>query len=346
MTLLKKLGEYGKKTITRAELEEYAGNIPDEELYCEIDICVKKGYLRPVISSRTNGNNLFPIHDKYKVILPEKDYSGVLENIKSLHPLLINNDYLLSKPDLYLKYKSFFELINSWLFNNANKSVIEISRKERAFEIFNEEKALDNKSFWQLLNSVGINKTILKFYDTPEYCFNDYIPRKKDNLNLIICENKDIWFNLRKLMFEEGINYFCGLNFDGVIYGNGNKISKESALTEYTRFLGYGFDSVKYYYWGDIDREGFEIFNRAVNENQSVSVSLFIEAYKLMLDLAENRIIPDSDDNRSHNMDFNLIYELFDTDHALELKKYIDANKRLPQEIVSYAQLKKVVEKI
>ena len=346
MTLLKKLGEYRKKTITRAELEEYTGKIPDEELYSEIDICVKKGYLQPVISSRTNGNNLFPIHDKYKVILPKKDYSGVIEDIKSLHPLLINNDYLLSKPDLYLKYKSFFACINSWLFNNSNKSVIEISRKERAFEIFNEEKTLDNKSFWQLLNSIGINKTILKFYDTPEYCFNDYIPRKKDNLNLIICENKDIWFNLRKLMFEEGINCFCGLNFDGVIYGNGNKISKESALTEYTRFLGYDFDSVRYYYWGDIDKEGFEIFNRVVNENQRISITLFIEAYKLMLDLAENRIIPDSDDNRSHNLNYNFIYELFDADYASELKKYIEANKRLPQEIVSYAQLKKVVEKI
>ena len=45
MTLLKKLGEYRKKTITRAELEEYTGKIPDEELYSEIDICVKKAFI-------------------------------------------------------------------------------------------------------------------------------------------------------------------------------------------------------------------------------------------------------------------------------------------------------------
>lgn len=345
MSLLKKLGEYKRKTITRAELSEYSGCFSDEELYKEIVRCIELGVLQPVMSSKTNGNNIYPIYDKYRVILQEQDYAEALTDIKKLHPLLINNGYLLNKPDAYLKYKELLECLNTWLFCNLNKSIIEISRKERSFEIFGEEKALDDKSFWQLLNRIGINENTLKFYDTPEYCFNDYIPSKREKLNLIICENKDIWFNLRKMMFEDGINRFCGVDFDGVIYGNGNKISNKSALTEYTRFLGYDFDSVKYYYWGDIDKEGFEIYNRVASENRSISISLLIEAYKLMIDLAEGKKIPDSQDNRSHSLDFNLIYKLFDEEYASRLKKYVEGNKRLPQEIVSYLQLKKVVEK-
>ena len=345
MTLLNKILEYKKKTVTRRELADYLNCFSEEELYCEIQKCVTAGILIPVISAKTNGNIAFPIYDKYRVILPDKDYSECLSAIKVLHPLLIKNGYLKNKPEIYEKYKSSIDCLNSWFFSELEETVIKVSRKERSFEIFSEEKALDNKTFWQLLNNLGIDETTLNFYDTPEYCFNDYIPIKKEKLNLIICENKDIWFNLRKLMFEENINLVAGLHFDGVIYGNGNKISNKAALTEYTRFLGYDFDSVKYFYWGDIDREGFEIYNRVVKENQKVNISLFVEAYKLMIDLSENRQIPDSGDNREHYLDFNSIYKLFDKDYSLKLQEFIKANKCLPQEIVSYAQLKKVTKK-
>ena len=73
-----------------------------------------------------------------------------------------------------------------------------VSRKERSFEIFEQEKILDDSSIKSLIKSLGITQDDLCFYDTPEYCFHDYIPQKKNNMVLLICENKDIWFNIRR----------------------------------------------------------------------------------------------------------------------------------------------------
>ncbi len=76
----------------------------------------------------------------------------------------------------------------------------------------------------------------LGFYNTPEYCFHDYIPERKNSMVLLICENKDIWFNIRRCMFEDNYKSLFGVPIDGVVFGNGNEVTKkQGALTEYIR---------------------------------------------------------------------------------------------------------------
>ena len=55
-----------------------------------------------------------------------------------------------------------------------------------------DEKALDNHL--RLLRSIGVSGEDLYYYETPEQCFSDYIPLRKSKMTLLICENKDIWF--------------------------------------------------------------------------------------------------------------------------------------------------------
>ena len=46
-------------------------------------------------------------------------------------------------------------------------------------------------------------------------------------------------FNIRRCMFEDGYNSLFGTKIDGVVYGNGNKVSqKQGALSEYVKFMG------------------------------------------------------------------------------------------------------------
>jgi hypothetical protein len=259
-----------------------------------------------------------------------------LKDISALHPLLQSNGYLQSKPEEYKKYRLQLQKLDRYLFYRSENE-ISISRKERSFEIFDEEKTLDDKTFCALLERSGITADSLAFYDTPEYCFNDYIPDRKAQMTLLICENKDIWFNIRRMMFENNATNIFDIHIDGVVYGCGNKVSGMDALTSYTEFIG---SEVKYLYWGDIDRAGLNIYLSAVRANPNINIKLFVRAYEEMLRLAQTKNIPDSDDERNRIEDYSQIFGLVDQNLRTLFEQSIQNNKRIPQEIITYAFLK------
>lgn len=338
MKLFDTLSKYNKKTITKSELEELVKTHSDEVLFELIQECVKQGLISPISSSKTNGNKSFPIHLKYKIIRQENTHEKELEEISKLHPILQKTGYLQKKPAEYEKHKDFLLSLNQYLFLDRRNALL-VSRKERSFEIFGEEKALDDRNQFAFLSRLGITSETLLFYDTPEYCFNDYIPEKKSNMTLLICENKDIWFNIRRMMFENNAKFIFDVQIDGVVFGSGNRVCEKAALCSYTRFFG-GSD-VTYLYWGDIDREGLNIYLRLVRSNPNIPIRLFLPGYQKMLHEAVKTKIPLSEDKRKQIDDYSIIYHLFSEDDQRSLKFYIDANKRIPQEIVSYAVLQK-----
>lgn len=292
--------------------------------------------LSPVKSAETNGNRLYPVYLKYKVLLPQDTYEAEAEEINSLHPQLQNNGYLRTKPEEYKKYRFLLQKLDRYLFSSVENK-ISISRKERSFEIFDEEKALDDKTFCALLERIGITQNVLAFYDTPEYCFNDYIPDRKAQMTLLICENKDIWFNIRRMMFENNARNIFDTHIDGVIYGCGNKVSGLGALTTYTKFIG---SDVKYIYWGDIDRAGLNIYLSTVRANPDIDIKLFVKGYETMLHLAQTKNIPDSADEHNRIDDYSQIFNLIDPNLRTLFEQSIQENKRIPQEIITYAFLK------
>ena len=187
-----------------------------------------------------------------------------------------------------------------------------------------------------MLERIGITADTLAFYDTPEYCFNDYIPDRKAQMTLLICENKDIWFNIRRMMFENNATNIFDTHIDGVVYGCGNKVSGMDALTSYTEFIG---SEVKYLYWGDIDRAGLNIYLSAVRANPNINIKLFVRAYEEMLRLAQTKNIPDSDDERNRIEDYSQIFGFVDQNLRTLIEQSIQNNKRIPQEIITYAFL-------
>ena len=336
MKHIEKLKKYAKKTISKTDLETLFAVSSDEELFGIISVLSEQQILSPIKSSKTNGNRLYPIYLKYKVSFPQDTYEAELKEISALHPLLQSNGYLQSKPEEYKKYRLQLQKLDRYLFYRSENE-ISISRKERSFEIFDEEKTLDDKTFCALLERIGITADSLAFYDTPEYCFNDYIPDRKAQMTLLICENKDIWFNIRRMMFENNATNIFDIHIDGVVYGCGNKVSGMGALTTYTEFIG---SEVKYLYWGDIDRAGLNIYLSALRANPNIDIKLFVPAYEEMLRLAQTRNIPDSDDERNCIEDYSQIFGLVDQNLRTLFEQSIQNNKRIPQEIITYAFLK------
>lgn len=334
-TLLK---SRNKKTINKSELASLLCTSSDAELYRLVSEAVLEGLLAPVKSSGTSGNKIYPLYFKYRITIAD-DYAEALSEIALLHPSLTKSGYLQSKPELYLKYKAQLKLLNAYLFKE--KSSASISKKERSFEIFGEEKQMEDRAFKNLLNRLGLTADVLAYYETPEYCFNDYIPHRSDNILLLICENKDIWFNIRRRMFEDSVFNLFGIHIDGAVYGCGNRISEAGALLQYTHFMNTA--SVHYIYWGDIDRPGLNIYLSLLKNNPGLDIKLFVPAYEEMLYLSKTCVIPDSDDHRNITADYSEIYSMFPLQARDQLAGLIENNKRIPQEIINYEVLLKVM---
>ncbi|MGN0612936.1 MAG: hypothetical protein ACI4JB_03470 [Porcipelethomonas sp.] len=323
-----KLEKYRKKRITSDELFLISKDV--EEIYDLVDL----GILVPVKSSGTNGDLLRPLYKKYTIALDKSGSQETVSEIQSLHPKLTKNGYLLKKTEVFLKNREILAALNAFL--ESNKKICPISRRERSFLIFGDEKILDNNM--SLMNSLGLSETDLAYYTTPELCFPDYIPERKPDMTLLICENKDIWFNIRRLMTEDKKTELFGIYIDGVIFGQGNDVTGKGKFSSYAHYLGS--ENVHFLYCGDIDRAGFDMFCRLINEAAGLDIRLFVPIYRKMLELAETDNLPDSGDGRRIDVKWDRFLHLFTEAEKLKLVEILEKNKRLPQEIINYTVLK------
>ena len=334
-----KLSTYGKKSITLEALADLlkVGMADTKSLFDKVSELVDASILEPVKSSGQNGNRKYPLFNKYRILIKEGSSEEAEKQIRKLHPALLKSGYLSSHVQEYLKYKDIIDCLNIFLFSKKEGEAI--SRKERSFEIFGREKVLDDPEVKSLLRRLDLSYSDLEYYDTPEYCFHDFIPERKNELTLLICENKDIWFNIRRCMFEDHFKSLFGVAIDGVVYGNGNKVSnKAGALVEYMRFMGN--PNVKFLYWGDIDREGFDIYRRTKEVNDPLDIELFIPGYRKMIERAKNIRFEDSPSSKKEGMSFEILFEGFTAEERTFLNRVLEANKLIPQEIISYTVLR------
>lgn len=329
-TLYKTLQEFPRKKI---KLDELSPLCPDHEQLAEqITELTEQGVLIPVKSSGTNGNQKVPLYMKYSICI-ERTVSIPPNEIYALHPRLSANGYLLRNRVQYINNRFFLCRLSDWLTYHEGSNTM--SRRERSFSIFGDEKELDNHL--RLLECIGISGETLGYYETPEQCFSDYIPVRKKQMTLLICENKDIWFNIRRLMYESNVRSLFGVSIDGVIFGQGNDITGNGKLLSYVQFLGA--DEIKFLYCGDIDRAGFDIFLRLCKAAEVLNIGLFLPAYKKMLELSRDIQLPDSDDKRCIIPEMSEIFPVFQTDEQEQITLILQNNKRLPQEILSYPVL-------
>ena len=338
MDIKNKLLTYRKKCITiEALIDLLKVEMSDtKSVFENVSELVDASILEPVKNSGQNGNRKYPLFRKYRILVKEESNKEAEKQIRQLHPTLQKSGYIYSHVQEYLDHKEVIDCLNVYLF--SKKKGDPISRKERSFEIFGREKVLDDSEVKSLLRHLEIFDSDLELYDTPEYCFHDYIPERKDDLTLLICENKDIWFNIRRCMFEDHFKSLFGVAIDGVVYGNGNKVSnKAGALVEYVRFMGN--PNVTFLYWGDIDREGFDIFQRTRDVNDFLNIKLFIPGYRKMIERAQNICLEDSPSSKKEGVSFSNLFDGFSAEEQLFLNRVLEENKLIPQEIIPYTVL-------
>lgn len=180
-------------------------------------------------------------------------------------------------------------IIQAWIEQNRGADTPVASRRQRAYQIFNDEKAFDGKHGERLIRRMtekGISMQVIKVAPNRPVHFTGFFTLGADK-PFIMVENLDTYDEIVKLLRGRKHAKLFGTKVGGVIFGGGCKASVSHALDDYLAEIGYRFNYV--YYVGDIDREGARIVEQTRNANV-VEIRLHAGMYRAMLAEHKRRV--------------------------------------------------------
>lgn len=318
-----------------------------EILYDYICERINLGELYPVKRSGLNGKRP-PLYKAYWEVEEEKDSSEFEEELNFRLSPKINNGYYKKHTDQYKKDRDAIIKLNDFLINNNDRLKKAESVNERSFEIWNYEKFIkgerDNKDKNEnrgrgkkILSNVGIKLSELNIYETPEpfvsYTYDRTVPQ-----NVLIIENKDTFYTIRKYMQETGKNEILGKKFGTVIYGAGKKVKSSFKDFQYTAEKYLADKQNNFYYFGDLDYEGIGIYEGLYKVFREKNIiEPFKDAYIKMYEKAEMIglcNLPITKENQNRNIDY-IFSDYFDSEVWNKFEKILRMEKYIPQEIIN-----------
>ena len=180
-------------------------------------------------------------------------------------------------------------IIQAWIEQNRGADTPVASRRQRAYQIFNDEKAFDGKHGERLIRRMtekSISMQAIKVAPNRPVHFTGFFTLGADK-PFIMVENLDTYDEIVKLLRGRKHAKLFGIKVGGVIFGGGCKASVSHALDDYLAEIGYRFNYV--YYVGDIDREGARIVEQTRNANV-VEIRLHAGMYRAMLAEHKRRV--------------------------------------------------------
>lgn len=275
------------KRITLEELQRECPGTEYQELYTYIIEAMAKGAIKPVRASGTNGKKP-ALYRAYWLAEDGRDDGKLVEELTFALVPAISNDYYLRHLDQYEKERVWVLQLNEYLRDRRDALASPESANERSFEIWGQEKFLKKGGGMTVLKHCGISPDMLCYYDTTEpmagYTHSREVPQ-----NLLILENKDTFYSMRRHLMEEN-DSILGVRIGTLIYGAGKGILRS--------FQDFSMCAEPYmqrpenhiYYLGDLDYEGIGIYeNLAELFGQEHEILPFIPGYEAMLQKAALR---------------------------------------------------------
>jgi hypothetical protein len=346
------------KTVKIAELETmlrlkhpgsyqeagYAGFAAVLEQLCQEHI------ITPVISSGKNGRNP-ALYNSYRRV-EEKLEQTVLEQLLTFHPDL-SLDYYRARPAGYKADLPYLAALNSFLFSPDSAALsIPCSLNERSFQIFRDEKFLGSAVGRTFLQHVGLNLDKLACYQTFEpFFYAQYLRPKDDFANLLIIENKDTFFSLKKCLSEQRRSV-AGIPFNFLVYGEGRKIVTSFAFYREVQGLqgqlpievGLQQPIIKAYYFGDLDPEGIDIYGQLQENFPEVEIKPFTYLYLQLLQHYPERPKAREKDQKLKSERLDRFLSFFLPPDVEEIKSLLAEKLYLPQEGLNYAYFAREVK--
>ncbi|SHJ68928.1 hypothetical protein SAMN02745751_03140 [Dethiosulfatibacter aminovorans DSM 17477] len=332
----KRVDEKALRAVFKGEYDEY---------YNTMNHLVDDSIIKAI--KRSGPNGLKPtLHKRYQVLRVEKKIDCHTDEIKGLHPVF-NIDGYLANTSKYISERDTVLTIDNFIRKNGFLIDDPASINERSFQIFGKEKMIRLDSTCKSVFSFNRSlENYLNMYHTPEPFFEHSIDSEysENQINVLIIENKDTWYTLRKLL-NKGNDSIYGIRFNSLIFGEGKKIiRKRDSLTEFA--MSYYDQSLpgNFYYFGDLDMEGIEIFENLVRVNPELKINLLKQAYLDMIDESVKAIMPDCSEDQQPSQG-KVFFSYFTEKQVTCMKELLDKGKFIPQEILPYGLLKKKLEK-
>lgn len=294
---------------------------------------IGQGRVRPVKASDTNGKSP-ALHLSYWLLEEKPDYSAWEEELTyRLHPK-IGVDYYLAHPEQYGKDRDDVLALDRYLREDAALLDYPESVNERSFEIWNREKFLARGPGKTILKRCGLEPEMLCFYETEEPLAY-YARTRETPQELLILENKDTFFSMRKHMLAGNTRIF-GRTIGTLIYGAGKRILRS--------FRDFGLCAEPYMaeggntlsYFGDLDYEGIGIYEQlSEGFRERFLIVPFVPAYEAMLRKADRAVrLPDTSEGQNRKISGEF-FTHFSAEQIRRMEVILEAGRYIPQEIVN-----------
>lgn len=310
------------------------------EQYEYVTGLVEKGKIRPLKASKTNGKKP-ALFREYWLLEPKKDYQALEEEIKyRLHPL-IAVDYYLAHPESYRRERTWVIKLSDYLKQDREKLDYPVSVNERSFEIWGREKFLSREQGKAVLKHCNLTEDFLHIYGTSEPLAY-YSHTRKTPQNLLILENKDTFYSMRRYLLE-GNEYIFGMLAGTLIYGAGKGILKRFGDFDICvePYMTDGENGI--YYFGDLDYEGIGIYERLAElfQRQEIVIQPFTQAYEKMLEKAQAvKKLPNTKEKQNRNLS-GTFFAFFSEQTVRHMKQLLERECYIPQEILNITDFRK-----
>lgn len=320
----------------RRTLEEVLGskiNAEYSEQHAYIMELVGSGRIKPVLASKKNGKKP-PLYREYWELEEKRDYSALKQELLFNLAPQIDITYYQNNLETYNKeHKDVFQL-SSFLQNSATLLTKQVSYNERSFQIWQREKFLLQGAGKKILRHCGLELAELNCYSTAEpfayFTSTRVVPQK-----LLIIENKDTFFSMRKHLLE-GNSQLWGENISTVIYGAGKRVVsyfQEFNASAEPYMLADGNELL---YFGDLDYEGIGIYETlAESFAEQGEIKPFIPAYLAMLEKAGNyKQLPSTKKDQNRNLQGGF-FRYFPVNAQSQMQSILQKDLYIPQEILT-----------
>jgi len=302
---------------------------PYESQYRYVMERIESGEIRPVKTSPRNGKRP-ALYTQYWLVEEKPDYSAFRDELLYQTSPLIHVDYYLRHPEVYVQERPYVRRLSAYL--QKRQATVTVSRNERSFEIWGEEKFLSGNAR-SVLSHCGTTEAELNVYYTAEpfayYAAGREVPQK-----LLILENKDPFFGMRKFLLE-GHERILGEKIRTLIYGAGKRVVSSFREFDISAEPYMKQDGNTFLYFGDLDYEGIGIYESLAETFGERKVSPFVPAYLAMLCKgAQAETLPATREHQNKNVSGGF-FSFFDTETVRRMQAILERGQYIPQEILN-----------
>lgn len=286
-------------------------------------------------------NSFFELPGKFKILNEEDREVQRLKDgiVKLIIPPATKTYYLKNIDDFKQDQKIIGEII-AFLKKDHQDTVV-ATVNERSYELFTDEKLLIGRGLSgedgrKVMMRLGLTYENLYCKETLEPFFsfqNRTFQGQKENVIFII-ENKDTFWTFK----EELLDQKTTLDVNMLIYGEGRKI-----LSSFQFMENYvtNIESQKYFYFGDLDAEGINIFIELGVRYPECNILPFKEAYQAIYEIGNSKqIFKTLKTQNIVEKHIDKFVEFFEEPLRREIKMLLFQRLYVPQEALSLAEIR------